>query len=114
MKLFAQCAVLAASLFTLTAFAECETPSMVDVPDGASASLDQMLAAQSAVRDFLAKMEEYLSCVNDEIDAQPEDTPEEIRALMVERYNNGVTEMETVAARFNEQRIAYQNANPSK
>ncbi len=113
MKLFASAAVLAASLIALPAFAQCDSPAIVEVPDGATSTLDQMLEAQTAVREYLAAMEEYLACLNTEIDAQTEETPDEIRALMVERYNNGITEMETVAATFNEQRVAYQEANAS-
>ena len=105
---------LLASAVTAQAAAQCVQPGMVVVPDGRSATLEEMLEAQTAVRTFLADMEEFLTCINEEIDAQPDETPQEVRAALIERHNAGVTEMETVAARFNEQRIAYQQAHPSQ
>ena len=114
MKLIANAVVLASGFIGLAAYGQCESPAVVDIPNGATATLDQMLEAQTAVRAYLAAMEEYLACVNEEIEAQSEETPEEVRAVLIERYNNGVTEMETVAANFNEQRVAYQEANASK
>lgn len=105
--------IVAATLAT-QASAECTKPQAVDVPDGKTASLDQMLEAQSAVRGYLADMEEFLACVNDEIEAQPEETPQEVTTALIDRHNAAVTEMESVAARFNEQRVAYQQANASE
>ncbi len=113
MKFFAKCVVLSAGIFVLPAFAQCDNPAVVDIPDGATATLDLMLEAQSAVRTYITEMETYLACLNEEIDAQDDETPEEIRSLTVQRYNNGVSEMETVAAAFNDQRVAYQEANAS-
>jgi hypothetical protein len=112
-KLVAASVALFAWWLGSPAFAQCSTPAMVEIPDGATATLEEMLAAQTAVRNYLAEMEEYLACVNEEIEAQDEETPVEVRTMMIERHNLAVTDMETVAARFNEERIAYQEANPS-
>jgi len=113
MKKLAKYVLVVSCCIAAPAFAQCDSPTMVSIPDGATATLDDMLAAQSAVRDYLGAMEEYLACLNEEIEAQDDETPEEMQALMVERHNSGVTEMETVAATFNEQRVAYQEANAS-
>jgi hypothetical protein len=59
-------------------------------------------------------MEEYLDCMNTGIEALPEDAPAAQRAALVEQYNAGVMSMEGVAAKFNEERVAYQEAHPSK
>lgn len=104
--------MLAAAAATQAA-AECTPPAEVEIPDGRTATLEQMLEAQTAVRAYLADMEVFLACINEEVEAQPEDTPQEVAAALIERHNAAVTEMETVAARFNEQRIAYQEAHPS-
>lgn len=106
-------AVLAV-LITAQASAECDRPDMIQVPDGRSSTLEQMLETQGAVRSYLAEMEEFLACLNEEIDAQPEDTPQEVATGRIDRYNAAVTEMEAVAAKWNEERVAYQQANPSK
>lgn len=105
---------LVAAIITTQAAAECIRPAVAEIPDGRSATFDQMLAAQTAVRTYLADMEQFLVCINDEIDAQPEDSPQEITTALIDRHNSAVSEMETVAARFNEQRAAYQEANPAR
>lgn len=105
---------LLASACAAQAGAQCVQPETVAIPDGRTSTLEQMLEAQTAVRTFLADMEEFLACINDEIDAQTEETPQEVRAALIERHNAAVTEMETVAAQFNEQRIAYQQAHPAQ
>jgi hypothetical protein len=75
--------------------------------------MDELLAAQANVKEYLAEMEAYLACLNEELEAAGEDSPAEFKSLMVNRHNSGVTEMETVAAAFNEQIKAYRAANPN-
>ncbi|MBN1237645.1 MAG: hypothetical protein JXB36_04040 [Gammaproteobacteria bacterium] len=90
----------------------CETPSMVAVPDGSEATMDEMVTAQQQVKDYVAAMEEYLACINEELEAAGEDAPDEYKSLMITRHNSAVGEMESVAAAFNEQVQAYKAANP--
>jgi len=106
--------LLAGGLFSLQAAAQqCEAPAEVNVPGGATATLDQMLEAQSQVKTFLAAMEAYLDCMNSSIEALPADAPADQRAALVEQYNAGVVSMEGLAAKFNEERVAYQEAHPA-
>jgi hypothetical protein len=91
----------------------CETPTVVNVPDGAAATMDQMMTAQQQVKEYVAAMEEYLGCINEELETAGEDAPEEYKSLMISRHNSAVTEMETIAAAFNEQVQAYKAANPN-
>ena len=93
---------------------QCSRPEAVTIPDGASATLDQMLEAQTGVREYLSTMEEYLDCVNEMIDSADKDTPPETLNAWIDTYNEGVGEMESTASRFNEERVAYQQANPSE
>jgi hypothetical protein len=105
---------LAAGLVSLNAFASCEHPSMIhSMPDGSTATMDDMIAAQTAVKTYMADMETYLACLNEDIEASGEDAAAEFKTLMVTRYNTAVTELETVAAAFNQQLQAYRAANPS-
>jgi outer membrane murein-binding lipoprotein Lpp len=90
----------------------CESPSMVTVPDGSEATMDQMVTAQQQVRAYVAAMEEYLACVNDELETAGDDAPEEYKSLLITRHNTAVNEMEAVAAAFNEEVQAYKAANP--
>jgi hypothetical protein len=95
------------------AAAACENPKMVSIPDGKTATMEQLLAAQGEVKTYMAAMEGYLDCLNKELEAQGEEAPAEFKSLMVTRHNTGVSEMEGVAAAFNEQVKAYKAANPA-
>jgi hypothetical protein len=93
--------------------AACESPSVVPIPDGKTSTLEQMLAAQKDVKAYQAKMNEYLACIDAEADAQGEQAPNDYKALMVNRHNAAVAEMEGVATAFNDQIKAYKAANPA-
>lgn len=88
----------------------CDPPAEVEIPPGDEATLDDMLAAQAGVREFMAAMDEYLICMDAEIEALGEEASDEDRTMMVDQYNNGVDQMEEVAAAFNEARQQYQEA----
>ena len=55
-------ALLAAPAFGLA----CEYPERPKLPDGSSASKEEMIAAQTAVKAFLAAVDEYLVCIEQE------------------------------------------------
>lgn len=93
---------------------DCSRPANASIPDGASATLDQMIEAQNGVRAYLTSMEEYLECMNEFIDDADDDTEAETVNSWIDEYNEGVDEMEETAERFNEERVAYQQANPSE
>jgi hypothetical protein len=93
--------------------AACEAPSPVAMPDGSTSTRDQMLAAQAQVKAYQAAMNEFVACIDSELDAQGEQAPEEFKSLMVSRHNAAVAEMEGVAASFNEQLRAFRAANPA-
>jgi hypothetical protein len=95
-----------------TAAYACETPAMIPLPDGKTSTEQQLLAAQKEVKAYMAAMNEYLACVDGEAEAKGEDAPEQFKAMMVTRHNTAVTEMETVAAAFNDQVKAFKAANP--
>lgn len=113
MKGLTRCCVALASLAVLPAVA-CEQPAIVAVPQGDTATYDELLAAQEDIRTYMAAMEEYLACINEEIEAAGEDAPAQFQSLMARRNNAAVDEMETVAAAFNEQIRAYREANPEE
>lgn len=112
MKLEIRCLAAAAALVAVPALA-CEYPPMISVPEGQTATMDEMLAAQSDVKGYMAAMEEYLACLNSELEAGGEDAPDTFQALMVQRHNGAVAEMESVAAAFNDQLSAFREANSS-
>jgi hypothetical protein len=101
-----------ASAYGLAA-AACENPAAVAIPDGKSSTMEQMLAAQAQVKAYQAAMNEFLACIDSELEAQGEQAPEDFKSLMVARHNAAVAEMEGVAAAFNDQIKAYRAANPA-
>jgi hypothetical protein len=97
----------------VTAGTACESPAVVAIPDGKSATMEQLLAAQGQVKSYMAAMQGYLACIDMEADAKGADAPAEYKAMMVDRHNSAVAEMEQIAAAFNEQVKAYKAANPT-
>ena len=113
MRVMTSCLLAAiASGFGLAAEA-CEAPAAVPMPDGATATREQMLAAQAQVKAYQAAMNEFIACIDSELDAEGDQAPAEFQSLMVSRHNSAVAEMEGVAAAFNDQLRAFRTANPA-
>lgn len=114
--------IIFAVLLPLAAAAECERPWPVEVPDGATASKEEMLEAQKAVKDYLARADEYLLCLEEEEAAVKVDAedPEAVQAAAEEkvvrarRHNAAVDEMEQVAEQFNQTVRAYKARNSAE
>ena len=91
--------------------AACEYPANVTIPEGKSASQEEITAASAAVKKYLADMEAYTACLDAEVAAVPveQQTPE-VKAMHVKRYNAAVDVMEATANAFNEQLRAFKAA----
>ena len=118
----AACLVALGTLGAVPAYASCNYPKAPSqIPDGKTASLDEMRAAQGAVKQFMTDMDVYLKCIDEEnppaaagatlTDEQKkaQDARERVR---VQKHNAAVADEETVADRFNTQRKAYNEAHP--
>ena len=106
--------IFLAALGSAASALACDAPAETEIPPGDQATLDDMLAAQTGVREYIEAMDEYLACMDGEIDALGEDAAEEDRATMVEQYNTGVDRMEEVAAEFNEARQLFQETQAAQ
>ena len=92
----------------------CDYPESAEVPNGSTATREEMLAGQQAVKDYIAAMEEYLACIEEEEQATLETLPDisdeervnRERALTM-KHNAAVEQMELIAARFNEEVRVY-------
>ena len=92
----------------------CDYPESADIPNGSTATREEMLAGQQAVKDYIEAMEVYLACIEEEEQATLETLPDisdeervnRERALTM-KHNAAVEEMELVAARFNEEVRVY-------
>jgi hypothetical protein len=99
------------TFFVSPLHAVCPYPEEVTVPDGATASSDEMVNGQALVKQFMAEMEDYLDCLDREEATIPEKQTPEAKVLHVQRHNAAVDAMEKVAAKFNEEIRAYKTAN---
>ena len=78
-------------------------------PDGQTASRDEMVAAQAAVKQFDADIAAYNACLDLEMEqaaksgAYDENRLNELRAIQAKKNNAAVDEVTAIAAEFNEQ-----------
>lgn len=94
----------------------CEYPANISIANGSTASKDEMVASQSAVKQYVADMETYLTCIVDEEksaralmdDIAPEEE-EQREEMLNKKYNAAVEQMEKVAADFNSEVQAYKS-----
>jgi hypothetical protein len=103
------------------AYAACTYPTAPDaIPDGASATLEQMVAAQKLVKQFDQDIGAYTACLKLESDAalaqvdqaqddakKKEERKKELERMQVQKHNAAVEADEALAARFNEQLKAF-------
>ena len=97
-----------ALLLCASASIACDYPAKVDIPDGTTATREEMLEGQRSVKQYVTEMEAYLECIVAEEktarsamdDLAPEDEQQR-EDLLNKKYNAAVDEMETVAANFN-------------
>lgn len=106
-----------AALAAGSAHAACSYPKAPDnIPDGNTATLEQMVAAQKAVKQFDQEIGAYTACLKLESDTalaqveQSQDDPKkkdeqkkELERVQIQKHNAAVEEDEALAQRFNEQ-----------
>lgn len=111
-------AALALAAGMASAQASCIYPRPPEnIPDGSTATRDQMLAAFTAVKQFDTDIAAYNTCLQLELEqilANPEVAvadKERVRVMQAQKNDAAVDHAEQVAARFNEQLRAF-NARP--
>jgi len=109
------CQLLIAVLTSITAFgiqAECAYPNDVEIPDGALSTYEEMSDSQAFVKEYMAKMETYLTCLEQ---AETSDTNElagDEESVQMQSRFAVIDAMESVAAQFNEQVRVFKQTNP--
>jgi hypothetical protein len=115
--------VLAGMLTAGFANAECVYPKApASIPDGKTATEEQMITGMKAVKDYNAQVTAYLSCLDMQMQTDissagaeaPPETIAQIKAINAKRHNAAVEELESHAARFNEQVKAYKGRDKEK
>jgi hypothetical protein len=106
-------AALAAAFAFISLASACENPALVAMPDGKASTKEQMLAARDQVKAYMKGMEDFMACVDQEAAAKGDGATPEYKDQMAARHNAAVSEMEAVAAAFNDQLHAYNAAHPA-
>ena len=111
MKVFRTMAFLAA-VAAGPAYADCTYPAApAKLPDGATATLDDMLAGQKTVKEYDAAMKSYVDCIDKELDQKiasagdklkPEQKAD-MQKVEAQKHNAAIDQLQSVADRFNEQ-----------
>ncbi len=92
----------AALLFSSAAGAACTYPDQVTkLPNGKTASKEEMITAQKAVKAYVQEMEQYMACLQADIEALGEDASEEQLLMRDKRHNAAIDAMDKVAGEFN-------------
>jgi len=108
--------LLAGLLAAVAANADCSYPRAPSgLPDGATATQEEMVGGMKTIKEYNAKVTAYLSCLDMEMNSRieaagadaPADQIEQIKAIHTKRHNAAVEELEANAARFNEQVKVY-------
>jgi len=99
---------------------ECTAPALPTLPDGATATMEQMLAGQKAVKEYQAANSEYRACLDPQVSAAEVaaagDSPSEEAQAALKKlnddYNSSVSREEELAVKFNTALRDYKTAHP--
>ena len=99
-------------------FAACDYPERVDVPNGSTASKEEMLAGVKQVEQFKQAMQEYLDCILEEekaaraaIDDLEPEVEQQREEMLTKKHNAAVEDEERLVAAFNAEIRAYKAKN---
>lgn len=95
--------VLCLAAGSAVAAEDCQMPNAPTVPDGASASDDEMLRARDAVASYVEAGNAFIVCLTKRRDAADSRTPPAQIAAWTKQHNDAVDQMNDVAGRFNTQ-----------
>lgn len=119
MKNLIKFAVLSVAFVLPAVSFACEYPDRPDLPDGNTAAKDEMIAAQKAVKEFIAKVDDYLTCIEQEekkavdamdLDRESEEDQETLRRrdeLLTKRFDAANEEKFMLGETWNQQVRAY-------
>ena len=86
----------------------CDYPERVLIPNGNTATKEEMIEGQRGVKQYVADMEIYLECIVEEekqarnaITELPPEAEQESEDMLNKKYNAAVDERERVAAQCN-------------
>ena len=96
----------------------CDYPERVNVPNGTTASIDEMRAGMKDVETFKAAMQAYLTCIVEEekaaraaIDDLAPEIEQQREEMLTKKYNAAVEDEERLVAAINAEIRAYKESN---
>ena len=105
------------------AYADCSYPAAPDkLPDGATATLDEMLAGQKAVNAYNKAVNDYVACIDKQLDddiakqgdkLKPQQKSE-MQKVEAQKHNAAIDQLQSIADRFNEQIKVYKARSDKK
>ena len=95
----------------------CDYPERPEIPDGSTASKEELLAAKDAVGAFLAGIDTYLTCIEtaekEAVEALDDPNPDELKRrddMLTSKFDAANEEKALVGEQFNQQVRAYNAA----
>ena len=95
-----------------TAYADCPYPAApANLPDGRTATMEEMVAGQKVVKEYDAAIKGYVDCIDKELDAsiakggdslKPQQKSD-MQKVEAQKHNAAIDQLQSVADRFNEQ-----------
>lgn len=99
----------------------CDYPERPSIPDGSTASKEELLAAKDAVGAFLAGVDEYLTCIEnaekEAVAALENPDPEDLKRrdeMINSKFDAANEEKALVGEQFNQQVRAYNAARKAE
>ena len=90
--------------------ARCDYPKMnFFIPNGATATMENMVAGQNNFKSYNADMDAYLDCLDSEFSkvSKKLDNYQEIKSLIDSKYNAAIDQLSEAANQWNEAVRAY-------
>jgi hypothetical protein len=103
---------LTAALTAAPVHADCPYPAAPEkLPDGASATLEEMVAGQKAVKVYDKAINDYVACIDRELDEAIKKGGDQLKPqqktdmqhVEAQKHNAAIDQLQSVADRFNEQ-----------
>jgi len=92
----------------------CDYPERPSIPDGSAASKDELLAAKGSIQDYMAKVDEYLNCIEgeekaavEEMDNPSEEILQRRDEMLNKKFDAANEEKALLGEQFNQQIRAY-------
>jgi hypothetical protein len=115
--------VMAFAAATAAAYADCPYPQApAKIPDGATATLEDMVAGQKAIGAYQKAITDYTACIDKELDdalakggdkLKPQQKTD-MQRVEAQKHNAAVDQLQAVADRFNEQVKVYKARTADK